>query len=110
MAPLASPASPFAASIPDVSAHKLSLSVVALSLLPAQLETVLQRFMPVQNFQCVVPEPDVYPKHKDKDIFVHLVSSPTEFFALFEAHCGAQGSCPHPAQHVFCDVVGAERA
>lgn len=75
--PLAS--SPFAASVPDVSAHKLSLSVVALSVLPAKLETVLQRFMPVQNFVCVVPEPDVYQKHKDKDIFVHRVSSPTEF-------------------------------
>ena len=35
--------------------------------------------MPVQNFQCIVPEPDMYQKHKEKNVFVYGVSSAVEF-------------------------------
>ena len=45
----------------------------------ADVERLLQRFVPVQNIVAVTPEPDMYPKHREGNVYVHGQSRPLEF-------------------------------
>ena len=86
--PLATPpSSVFGSALPSPPPHPPSdggiapaaVSMFSVHVAPPNLENVLRRYMPVQDVQCAVPEPDVYVKHKEKDMFVHGKSSASEF-------------------------------
>ena len=57
------------------------------SVSPLELEQVYQRYMPVMLKFCDRPEPDVFPKHREADIFVPYVSVPSDFLLYLRRTC-----------------------
>ena len=73
--PLASPDSLFGSALPSPPPNPndggIRPAVSVFSVPAPNLEQVLRRYMPVQELQSTVLEPDMYRRHKDTDIYVH---------------------------------------